>query len=91
MDAMPAGGRITIEAGARAENGFTTIRFTDTGPGISEDIRGDLFKPYFSTKEKGTGLGLAISHRIITEHGGTIEADNAPEGGARFTVKLPTV
>jgi two-component system nitrogen regulation sensor histidine kinase NtrY len=89
MEAMPEGGEITIEAEAAAENGMVAIRFEDTGPGIPEEMRANLFRPYFSTKEKGTGLGMALSYRIITEHGGTMEADNVPGRGARFSMTLP--
>ncbi len=63
---------------------------TDTGPGIHPDALGKVFEPFYTTKVvgEGTGLGLAISHGIIETHGGTINASNAPGGGARFCFEL---
>lgn len=68
---------------------WAIVLVKDTGEGIP---RGDLqriFIPFFTTKASGHGVGLALAHRVITEHGGTLEATNAPEGGAVFTVRLP--
>ena len=54
-------------------------------------MRGQIFEPFYTTKPvgQGTGLGLSISHGIVMRHGGRIEVDNMPEGGACFTVVLP--
>ncbi len=67
------------------------IDVTDTGPGIPEDDLEQIFDPFFSTKEpgRGTGLGLSICARLVEGMGGRIEAANAPEAGARFTIRLP--
>ncbi|MFC1587130.1 nitrogen regulation protein NR(II) [Planctomycetota bacterium] len=65
------------------------IVFTDSGSGIPEEFLEKIFNPFFTKKEKGTGLGLAIVYRIIESHKGDINADNSPEGGAVFTIKLP--
>ena len=64
----------------------------DTGPGISEDIREDIFKPFFTTKAlgKGTGLGLYICHEIIVKHGGMLKHQKSKGPGAVFEVRLPT-
>ena len=64
----------------------------DTGQGIPADVLPRIFEPFFTTKEvgEGTGLGLAITYGIIQKHGGDIHASNAPDGGALFTVELPT-
>jgi two-component system NtrC family sensor kinase len=63
----------------------------DTGPGIPESIRQDIFKPFFTTKEvgKGTGLGLYICHEIIQKHGGTLTFEGPDGPGAVFEVRLP--
>jgi len=61
----------------------------DSGPGIAPDARDRLFEPFFTTKPSGSGLGLAIVHAIVSQHGGTIQVDSSPLGGARFAVRLP--
>ncbi|MEN3327476.1 MAG: hypothetical protein V7638_2283 [Acidobacteriota bacterium] len=66
-----------------------TIEVRDTGTGIPPAQLQKIFIPFFTTKPKGHGVGLALTHRVITEHGGTLTAANAPEGGAVFTIKIP--
>ncbi len=67
--------------------GFTV---EDNGHGFDETVRQRIFTPYFTTKAgQGTGLGLAIVHRIVVEHGGTVEVAGTPGHGASFTVRLP--
>jgi nitrogen fixation/metabolism regulation signal transduction histidine kinase len=65
------------------------IIVSDNGPGFRRDLLAKAFEPYVTSKARGTGLGLAIVKRIIDEHGGRIEAENGPEGGARVQVLLP--
>lgn len=65
------------------------IAVRDSGSGIPLGQLQKIFIPFFTTKAKGHGVGLALTHRIITEHGGTLTATNAPEGGAVFTATLP--
>ncbi len=65
------------------------IRVRDTGPGIPDDVRRNLFVPFFTTKKGGTGLGLAISQRIVQNHGGDITVHSRPGRGATMTVRLP--
>ena len=86
-EAMPKGGAITIEE--RNGGGQAIIRVRDNGPGIPPAAMARIFDPFFSTKEQGTGLGLSIAQRIVTEHGGRLEAESAPAGGAAFTIRLP--
>lgn len=73
------------------ENGGIQIIAEDTGGGIPEDALPRIFEPFYTTKEmgKGTGLGLSVSYGIIRDMGGTIEAENI-DGGAKFTITLPT-
>ena len=61
----------------------------DFGSGISETTRERLFEPFFTTKDDGLGMGLAIVRSIIEVHGGTVAAENAEGGGARFHFSLP--
>ncbi len=67
------------------------VRVLDDGTGLEEGEAHQLFDPFYSTKEpgRGTGLGLAVSARLVDGMGGTIRADDRPEGGAVFTVLLP--
>jgi PAS domain S-box-containing protein len=83
-------GRIEITSMKSEDRVITTVR--DTGHGISDEALSRIFEPFYTTKEvgKGTGLGLAIAYGIVQEHGGEIIAANHPEGGAMFTVELPT-
>jgi two-component system sensor histidine kinase HupT/HoxJ len=63
----------------------------DDGPGIPAEILPSIFDPFYTTKRpgRGTGLGLSICKSVMKEHNGTVEAANAPGGGAAFTVSLP--
>ncbi|HSB34191.1 MAG TPA: ATP-binding protein [Nitrospirota bacterium] len=86
-DAMPNGGTLTIRS--RVQDGGITIDFEDTGVGISKEVMGRIFDPFFSTKEQGTGLGLAVSYNIIRKLGGSITAESEPGKGSRFVITLP--
>jgi signal transduction histidine kinase len=61
----------------------------DNGPGIPEALRPSIFDPYVTHTVGGTGLGLAIVKKIVVEHGGTIDVDASPLGGARISIVLP--
>ena len=89
-EVLPRGGKIEITS--RLNNGFIEMRFSDTGPGIPEEIRDKIFEPFFTTKEmgKGTGLGLAICYGVIQRYGGKIALENRKEKGASFIIQLPT-
>jgi len=78
-----------VEVAARAADGVVVLEVRDTGPGVAVEHLGEIFEPYFTTRSEGSGLGLWISQQIIAAHGGTIEAANAPAGGAVFTLRLP--
>ena len=93
IDAMAAGGTLTVRTRAVADEGGNWAEFeiADTGCGISPADREHIFDPFFTTKSpgKGTGLGLAISYGIVTEHGGRISVASEPERGTTVTVRLP--
>jgi signal transduction histidine kinase len=87
MEAMPDGGEITVTS--RVQGAYLEISLADTGEGMSPEVAGNIFQPYFTTKDKGTGLGLAICQSIIAEHGGVISAASTPGRGTTFTIQLP--
>jgi PAS domain S-box-containing protein len=102
-DTMPYGGRLTIAtrnlpvdsaaspAGDRAA-GFVELAVSDTGCGMSEQVKAKIFDPFFTTKElgKGTGLGLAVVHGIVSQSGGQIEVETRLGEGTTFRVSLPS-
>jgi PAS domain S-box-containing protein len=105
-DAMPLGGRLTLETSyIRLDEGFARqhvglrpgphVRLTvrDTGVGMDGLIKAHLFEPFFTTKGpgKGTGLGLATVYGIVTQSGGAIRVESEPGQGATFTIELPRV
>lgn len=103
-DAMPSGGNLTISAknayldenyarmnfDAEAGN-YVILTISDTGTGMTEEIKNRIFDPFFTTKEigKGTGLGLATAQTIVKSHGGFINVYSEPETGTKFSVYLP--
>jgi len=87
VQAMPAGGKLSIEAGAEKE--FLQLNIIDHGLGIEPDTLSRIFEPYFTTKTNGSGLGLAIARRIAEAHGGKITVESQPGRGSCFRVSLP--
>jgi signal transduction histidine kinase len=86
--------RVLVETSVLSDQGkrWASISIQDTGPGIAPEDLQKIFIPFFTTKTKGHGIGLALAHRVITEHGGTLSAANAAEGGgAMFTIRLPAM
>jgi two-component system sensor histidine kinase PilS (NtrC family) len=87
LEAMQAGGRLTIRFEAEGDDGVS-VAFEDTGPGIAPADRERIFEPFFTTKGGGTGLGLYIARKIVESHGGAIRVGPAPGGGAAVRVSL---
>ena len=89
IEAMPSGGNFNVKGVPvhTYDGEFLDILISDTGHGISEDLRSKIFLPFFTTKEKGTGLGLAIVHKIIISHGGNITVDST-QNGTTFRIRL---
>jgi signal transduction histidine kinase len=80
-------GALTVRTEHRAPHIVLTV--TDTGKGMTEEERQQLFKPFYSTKTGGTGLGLPLTQQIIAEHGGQIRCESAPGHGTTFIIELP--
>lgn len=89
IQAMPDGGRLTIETKSDKENVKIVVK--DTGIGMSEEVRKQIFVPFFTTKDidHGTGLGLPVIHGIIASHGGTIEVESTEGKGSLFEAIFP--
>jgi two-component system, NtrC family, sensor histidine kinase HydH len=85
--AMPSGGEITIQATREAE--LVCLSLIDTGKGMTPEVLGRIFKPFFSTKPGGTGLGLPTTRKIIRAHGGALEVQSEVGRGTKFTIRLP--
>lgn len=83
----PAGSTIAVDA--RVGEDGVALAVSDAGPGVPAEMRGQIFEPFFTTREGGTGLGLAVVRQIARAHGGRVEVDDAPGGGARFSIVLP--
>jgi signal transduction histidine kinase len=87
----PAGGRVTLAT--RADSSAVVITVTDNGPGVPAGERDAIFRRLYrgdaSRSQRGLGLGLSLVKAIVEAHGGTINVDDAPGGGARFTIRLP--
>jgi signal transduction histidine kinase len=87
LQAVDRRGRVQVTV--RPAEDVLVLEVEDSGPGISHGALQAIFDPYYTTKTEGSGLGLWIAQQIITAHGGTIQAANAPAGGAVFTACLP--
>ncbi|MEL7331527.1 MAG: HAMP domain-containing sensor histidine kinase, partial [Cyanobacteria bacterium J06560_2] len=81
-----------LELATYLEDEQVTITISDNGTGMSEEVRSQVFNPFFTTKPigQGTGMGLSISYQIVTErHGGLLEVSSAPDEGTTFIIQIP--
>jgi PAS domain S-box-containing protein len=90
MSRAAADRKLLISTGLRPD-GTVSVVVRDSGPGIPPEKLERVFEPFFTTKVNGMGMGLAIARSILHSHGGKLWAENAPGGGAAFTLALPTV
>jgi C4-dicarboxylate-specific signal transduction histidine kinase len=91
LDALggSSGGRVVIRT-ERMEGGFLRASISDNGPGVRAIDTGDVFKPFYTTKENGLGMGLSIARSILESHGGAISVRANGDGGATFEFTLPS-
>jgi two-component system, NtrC family, sensor histidine kinase HydH len=90
VDAMPQGGRVTIDA--RADDGnppLVRLGVQDEGPGVPPEVRDRIFQLFMTTKSGGTGVGLAVVRKIMERHGGRVTLEPSAGRGARFVLELP--
>ena len=90
-EAMPSGGTLTLRTAFVASSTGPLARLTvsDSGHGMTSEVRAKIFEPFFTTKEQGTGLGLSVSHGIVTQAGGTITVASEPGQGTTFELLFP--
>ncbi|MCU1281893.1 MAG: multi-sensor signal transduction histidine kinase, partial [bacterium] len=88
-EAMPSGGALSVRMRSAAAADLVEIEVEDSGVGMDEATRRQLFRPFFTTRHGGTGLGLAIVKRVIEDHKGAIRVESRPGKGSRFTLTLP--
>lgn len=82
-------GEKKIEIASSVENNLLFVRVSDSGPGVPLNLRDKIFEPFYTTKKDSTGIGLSLVHRIITDHGGSIEVNTSKWRGAEFKIKIP--
>ena len=87
LQAVERKGRVAVNAAV--SDGMVCVAVSDNGPGIPPEKLASIFDPYFTTKAEGSGLGLWIAQQIVAAHGGNLQAQNGPAGGAVLTMRLP--
>ncbi len=89
IQAMPDGGILRVRSGIVESNGSVYVAIGDNGVGMNEEKAAQIFKPFFTDKNRGTGLGLAITKNIIEQHHGTISVNSKENEGSTFKITLP--
>jgi signal transduction histidine kinase len=87
VQACAAGDRVVLRA--RQQRGETAIEVVDTGAGMPPEVLADIFRPFFTTREKGTGLGLPLAKKVVERHRGTLEVSSEPGRGTTVRLRLP--
>ena len=87
IDVLPQGGTIAVQWVVKGA--FLELRIVDNGPGLQEEVRKALFRPFFSTKSGGLGIGLALVKRMVEQWNGQIALVQAPESGTSVELRLP--
>ncbi len=81
--------RVEVHHATKNDREGVELRLSDTGPGVPEELREEIFNPFVTTKKTGVGLGLSIVSKIVDGHHGLIHVENGPQGGAVFTIFFP--
>jgi signal transduction histidine kinase len=89
LDAMPEGGRLTLQLEPTETPEGVTVSVADTGVGMPAEVRERIFTPFYTTKKDGVGLGLYVTQNIIADHGGAIRVESEVDAGTIFHVWLP--
>jgi len=89
IQAMPTGGTVTVSAQPAPGDGQFLLTISDTGVGLTAEDLKRLGEPFFTQRSGGVGLGFALARRIVTEHGGTLDASSAPGQGTTVAIRLP--
>ncbi|MEM3385104.1 MAG: ATP-binding protein, partial [Nitrososphaeria archaeon] len=87
IQAMPDGGTVTVQA--KLKNDVIEFNVIDTGMGMDEEVKRNMFKLFYTTKAKGMGLGLPVVKHAVELHEGTIEVESEPNKGTKITIKIP--
>jgi PAS domain S-box-containing protein len=78
-----------IDVISSVKNDRIIVSVSDSGPGVTSDLKGKIFDPFYTTKNGSTGIGLSLCHRIITDHGGSLRVSTSKLGGAEFVIEIP--
>ncbi|RKY64112.1 MAG: hypothetical protein DRP99_02750 [Candidatus Latescibacterota bacterium] len=89
LQAMPEGGELKVRG--YKDGGWACLEVSDSGTGMTEEVKRRAFDPFFTTKAKGVGLGLALVQKMVHLHGGEVSVESEPGKGSKFLVRIPTL